>query len=270
MRKNTIRLTALLIAFVALVTSCAKVDETNTEIFQNPYAHVGKLHNDFLTNVKNNFQSDLEITELEDGINFITDFNISYVSTLNISPEEKAMYVNSLNEYKRFVNTTIFYNEFFAPSTRSSEGKYFDYLEEALSLELIDDFEYEQLDLIGRTLIGNYNGNIPDHKLKRVILGINDQWIEQGYTVDSQNGQILAVTLAISISSIEWWEENPDVFELTRILPAWAGADIAGAVGGAIWSAITGGNLASGAAGGAIMGSTGVAGKVGKWLAKLF
>ena len=221
MKKNTISLTALLIAFAALITSCAKVGETNTEIFQNPYAYIGELHNDFLTNVKNNFQPDLEITELEDGINFITDFNISYVSTLNISPEEKAMYVNSLNEHKRFVNTTAFYNEFFAPGTRSSEGEYFVYLNEAFSLELIDEFEYEQLDLIGQTLIGNYNGDISDYELEQILLEINNKWIAQGYTIDSQEGEVLAVTLAISSSSIKWWKENPNAFELkTRALPA--------------------------------------------------
>ena len=54
-------------------------------------------------------------------------------------------------------------------------------------------------------------------------------------TVNSQNGQIMGFTLAISLSSLEWWENNSDAGliqdsngRVVRTCPAWAAADISG------------------------------------------
>jgi len=96
----------------------------------------------------------------------------------------------------------------------------------------------------------------------------------------------MAMTLAISISSLNWWKENGDTLsgslgkiKSAMLLPAWVGADIAGAAIGAITSGISqytvNGDVnwsvvGLSALGGAVAGSTGIVGKVGEWLSGLF
>ena len=268
--------------FLLQLTGCNKTnnDDNLSNITENPYAYIGKLHNDFLTNVKNNFNPNPEITTLEDGIDFIKDFHVSYLIQSDLTPEEKEMYIASFNEYKRFVNIPEFYNEFFASNSKNSEDcKYFNIIKEAYSLSIIDDFEFDRLNLIGQLLIENYEGVTSDSELERIIFQIQDDWTGKRYAVNSDKGQILAITLAISISSIEWWKENPDATELTRALPAVVGVDIvngviSGVIAGIASYSSTGGlnwcAISISAGGGAITGSTGVAGKVWNWLTGLF
>jgi len=280
MKKITIKLSVLLLALVTLISSCKKIDEVTDTIegSKNPYEQIGKLHNDFLTNVKNQFAPNVEITNLEDGFDYITDFHVSYILKANLNDEEKSMYANALNEYKRFVKTSEFYNEFFISNSKNSDGEYFAYVKDAYSIGIIDDFEFEQLNLIGRTLKGNYYGEISDYDLEQLLHKINNQWLKKRYSTDSKTGQILAMSLALSLSSIDWWKENPDAFGNAKLPPV-VGADIAGAVIGGVISGVnsyinTGevswGGVAVGAGAGAITGSTGVVGKVGKWISNLF
>ena len=273
---------AIAALFLLQLTGCNKTnnDDNLSNITENPYAYIGKLHNDFMTNVKNNFNPNPEITTLEDGIDFIKDFHVAHVLQSDLTPEEKEMYIAFFNEYKRFVNTPEFYNEFFASNSKNSEDcEYFNIMKEAYSFGIIDDFEIDRLNLIGQLLIENYEGVTSDSELERIILQIQDEWSAKRYAVNSDKGQILAMTLAISISSIEWWKENPDAIELTRALPAVVGVDISNGIVGAVVGAIncyintggvTWGSVACGAAIGAISGSTGAAGKLWKWLTGLF
>ena len=65
-------------------------------------------------------------------------------------------------------------------------------------------------------------------------------------------------------------------FTSTRVVPTFVGADVAGAVIGAASSAgyqlVSNGSVGDwgGAASGAVVGSTGVVGKIGKFLSSLF
>lgn len=285
MKKNVKLFTVLLV--VVLVTSagifyaCQKIDENTNplKVTKNPYEYLGKMNNDFLTNFKDNFKFDAAITKLGDGIDLVKEFNVSYVLNSNLNQEEKEIYVNSFDEFKRFVNAPEFYSEFFSPNSKNSDGEYFDFVKEVYSIGRIDDFEFEQLNLIGKVLIENYEGIISDYELEKIILKIQDDWSAQGYSVNSDKGHILAMTLAISISSIEWWKENPDVIELTKAVPVVVANDVAGAAIGAVVAGVnsyvnTGevswGGVAGGAVAGAVTGSTGVVGKIGKWISNLF
>jgi hypothetical protein len=138
---------------------------------------------------------------------------------------------------------------------------------------------------LGEKVKLSYEGVISDFELKSFTLQLKDEWLAMGYTVDSENGRIMAYTLAISLASLEWWEENPDGLKSSRslksalALPAWAAADIGGAiVSGAI--AASGQYTLTGevnwevvgwsALGGGVSTSTGAAGKVGKWISSMF
>ena len=104
-------------------------------------------------------------------------------------------------------------------------------------------------------------------------------------TVNSQNGQIMGFTLAISLSSLEWWENNSDAGLIkdsngrVSVLPLWAAYDISGGIiGGAV--AASGQYVLNGdiswdavgwsALGGAVSASTGAASKVALWVTRVF
>lgn len=109
---------------------------------------------------------------------------------------------------------------------------------------------------------------------------------ENRYERGVNEGELLGATLAIANASKEWWIENPNApysqeQPSLRLLPAWLAADAVGAVlGGVIsyaYQEATGDcnendpcDLGGAILAGAVMGSTGVAGKAGRWISKLF
>lgn len=92
---------------------------------------------------------------------------------------------------------------------------------------------------------------------------------------DVPQGALGGVVLSVSKSSLEYWKEEQPA--QTKAVQAFVGADIAGAVMGAangaigsyvVSGSVNWGSVGWGAATGAIIGSTGVVGKLGKWINK--
>lgn len=289
--KNII-LTIAGIAFIAVIfgTSCEKYKKEMHPVSEKlrfeSFEKYGKIHNDFLTNFKNEFKVNPNISNLDEGVGFICEFNKSFVDQADLTISEQELLKKSLEDNKRHVITRDFYNElYYSPlknSGESNNGLLFESNSLALSKSLIDEFEYEKLNIIGLKVKENHDGNISDEELELLLLQIKDEWLLQGYNENSKHGQTLAITLAISLASIEWWKENPDAFgnrlDSAKALPVWAAADIVGAGYGAVIAGIgsyaTSGEVNWGAVGlaaggGAIAGSTGIIGKAGKWLSGL-
>lgn len=278
----------IVILATIILVSCKKT-ETTLSNYEKGYpktANVsiqGQLHNSFLTHFKNEFEINPSIKSVEQGIDYICQFYADYTKTLNMENKEKNALIKSLNKHRRFLDTQQFYDELFGDnkSDADSTGMYFKATKHAHTIGIIDDFEYKKLDYIGQIVKENYHGIISNEDLKEIIISINNDMKEHYGSNNSNNGQALAYTISISLYSIEWWEENPDAFgddNSLKVLPAWVGADIAGAAYGAIvagaGSYITTGSVNWGAVGisagaGAISGSTGIIGKAGKWLTSL-
>lgn len=290
MKKVIFGILGLVVIAISAITSCKKVDEVPNSNFEKlnfkSFEKYGDIHNNLLSNFKNGFEINPDIIMMSDGIDHISQFNVNSVMKLGIDNEEKKILVNSLEKHKRFVNTSEFYNELFVSNLKNKEeatGLYFESIKQAHNLGIIDDFEFTRISLIGQIVKDNHDGLISNYELKSTILQLKDEWIAKGYSIDSDNGHALAITLAISLASIEWWEENPSAFDSssnrTKALPAWAAADIVGAGYSAVVAGIgsystTGevnwGAVGIAAGGGAVAGSTGIIGKAGKWLSNLF
>ncbi|MFY9595082.1 MAG: hypothetical protein WAQ01_00145 [Bacteroidales bacterium] len=285
MKKIIFSLLSIAVIVIIAITSCQKTDEViNSNLKKmsfESYEKYGKIHNDFLSYFKNEFVINPDITKLSEGIDYITQFYINFAMGLDLSADEKNTLIKSLEDYKRFLYTPDLYNELFV--SEESKGLYFESITQAHNLGIIDDFEFNSMNLIGQKAKDNHDGLISYEELKNIILQIKNEWIAQGYSIESDKGHALAITLAISLASIEWWEENPDAYgdnqKNTKALPVWVGADIAGAAVGATQSAIisyttTGEvnweSVGLSAVGGAIVGSTGIIGKAGKWISNLF
>ena len=285
MKKIIFSLLGIAVIVIIAITSCQKTDEViNSNLKKmnfESYEKYGKIHNDFLSYFKNEFVINPDITKLSEGIDYITQFYINYAMRLDLSADEKDNLIKSLEDYKRFLYTPDLYNELFV--SEESKGLYFESITQAYKLGIIDDFEFNSMNLIGQKAKDNHDGLISYEELKNIILQIKNEWIAKGYSIESDKGHALAITLAISLASIEWWEENPDAFsdnqKNTKALPVWAATDIVGAAVGATMSAITSyattGEVNWSAVGinavsGAVMGSTGAIAKGGQWLSSLF
>lgn len=291
-----IRLISLAIIASIIITSCNKSDEVQNSYIEKlsfeSFEKYGKIHNDFLTNVNINFEPSDEISSYDEAIEYINEFQHEFLESTNLTKEEKQMLSASLSETKMLVDFDYSYSKLF-PSQKNrqkitsiDEMSLFELIENSKANGLIDEFEHNSLKLLGEKVKQSYEGIISDNELKSFALQLKDEWLSMGYTVDSENGRIMAYTLAISLASLEWWEENPEGLKSTRsslavamALPAWAAADIGGAiVSGAIAAsgqyAITGEVnwevVGWSALGGGVSTSTGAAGKIGKWISNLF
>ena len=106
------------------------------------------------------------------------------------------------------------------------------------------------------------------------------RWSNMKYTENSKAGRLTAQTIAIGRASLDFWEEN-EVFSRENVngrsqkvlIAPIITNDIAGAVvGGAIGGIKCGSwkGAGEGALIGAVVASTGVIGRLGKWISKLW
>jgi hypothetical protein len=137
--------------------------------------------------------------------------------------------------------------------------------------ERISDEAYLIIIELYQNLKLNYERKLSDDLLKQKVNELILKFDNLSYSEDSEEGKMVAVTLAISISSIEWWKQNPNAVGSNLKVAPWVAADVGGAIFGAVWGGVVGGSWKSagiGALGGAIAGSTGIAGRIGKFLFK--
>src|SRR5690606_28925918 len=94
----------------------------------------------------------------------------------------------------------------------SDEADIFQTIEVLKSNGLISNFGYNLLISYSNDIKANYESILPDSELKSKTIQYISDFENHGYTVDSGEGEMIGNILAISIASIEWWEENPDAF----------------------------------------------------------
>lgn len=161
-----------------------------------------------------------------------------------------------------------------------NEGAYNNLLFEAKNNGVIDDFGYKELISLGELIKKNFSGIVGADELRNQLDMMEKRWSNMKYTENSKAGRLTAQTIAIGRASLDFWEEN-EVFsrenvngrsQKVLIAPIIAN-DIAGAVvGGAIGGIKSGSwkGAGEGALIGAVVASTGVIGRLGKWISKLW
>lgn len=125
-------------------------------------------------------------------------------------------------------------------------------------------------------------GSVSEDELWTFVYKMRRDWTQMQYQTDSNAGYISGYVIAIALSSIDWWELNPECRTLmsksTTLIPARVAADAIGAIWGATSAAIGSyvvngevrwGSVGYGVLSGAVAGSTGVVGKVAKWVSKV-
>ena len=222
-------------------------------------------------------------------MSYINDFQQSFLEVADLKGIDRKGLSNALSESKDLVVYDLSYERMFVSAnariSASDEPTLFEIVEQANTNGLLDEFEYQSLIQLGEKVKASYEGLVSDDELKNFIFGLKDEWLAQGYTVNSQNGQVMGFTLAISLSSLEWWENNSDAGLIqdsngrVSVLPLWAAYDISGGIiGGAVaaigqyvlYGSISWDTVGWSALAGAVNASTGAAGKVGLWLTRVF
>jgi hypothetical protein len=285
---------AILLLVVSGITmlACSINDGANLETNQLEVAdfnRLGEVHNLFLTNVKENFSVIESITDEQERIESIYRFNKDFVSSLDISSTEKSIMIDNLEKTKSFVKEDVLLSQSFGDTTYRETGKnkksdenLFEIIDNLKISGIINENSHQILNSLTNDLKDNYEGFLTDEQLKTNVQSYINDFNEIGYTKNSE-GEMVGAVLAISISSIEWWEENPDALGnlLTKnkapsnaLVAPWIATDLVGAALGAASSTaiqygvtgeVNGEIVAWSAVATGVAASTGAIGKIAQW-----
>ncbi|MEM8907966.1 MAG: hypothetical protein AAGD05_08990, partial [Bacteroidota bacterium] len=240
------------------------------------YANIGNWHNDFLTNIDENFipNNSPTITYTQ-KINAISAFNQDYATQLGLNLADQKDLQAEIENFKELVDRYVAYDRFFESTDILDNLDLYGLMAELKSLDIIDEFELNLINNLLDLVKANHAGSLSINQLNEALQGLQAEWIAQGYTECGAHGEFSAMVLSISLASVEWWLSNPGAGNIVLRVAPWVAADVGGAIYGAgagalgsylingevSWKATAWASLA-----GAVGASTGIAGKIGKWL----
>lgn len=263
---------AILFAFGLSFMGCEKEKNNNNRLTQKntelPYfTHYGIAHNLFLSNVKDNFTGGTDIENIDECLMYISSFNKEFSRSTNLfKEEENILLIHYFDEFQSFYITQTLYDEVYNSSQLISQinflcdKKCITESDKLLIMNLLDVCHKQYL---GKLSIDDYS-----HCVKH----LENEWYRHfnEKTVSEYSG----IVLNIASYSAQWWLDNP---EETKLAP-WVASDAVGAAWGATVAGVTSYcqsgkvdwlGVGVAAASGAVTGSTGVVGKVGKWISKV-
>ena len=258
----------------------------------------GEVHNEMLQYAFDNFVAPETITTQTEGIEYILQLQQSGVDKLDISENNKGVLKYGMNHFKDLYITDNIH-KMLAVKTRVIDDEVIttndikQLIYEAYLANDIDEFEYHSFNELIDCVVANAQGLIGVQEFTDKINALIECWeikyadvdfssLNQNGTVESDvetlpDGALGGAVLSVSISSMEFWDDEISRNE-TIAIPAFVGADIAGAIIGACVNGgiqylnkkeIDGESLLYAAVGSAIVGSTGIVGKLGNWLTNL-
>jgi len=162
MKKIIFSLLGIAVIVIIAITSCQKTDEViNSNLKKmsfESYEKYGKIHNDFLSHLKNEFVINPDITTSSERIDYITRFYINFAMELDIGIDEKNTLIKSLEDHKILLYKPDLYNELLV--SEESKGLYFASIKQAHKPGIIDNLEFNSLNLIGQKAKDNHDGLI--------------------------------------------------------------------------------------------------------------
>lgn len=287
------------LSVVFFLSSCQKdCYSLNSSLKVSDFQSFGELHNMILANANENFNiTDSLIQDENAKIDSLLKFNFDAID--NICLEDKEDIKNQLKRFKNVVLCDKFETFFGNNSPTREEEELFEEniifeklandsvitLDELPSLRTlinslhdkghIDDISNEiyltLLDLVEKSCAGL----ITDEELENSVDLLIYRYDNSNLTKDTPLYVSTGVALAVSKSSLEWWEENPTAITAESKIPQMVAMDIGGAIFGAVTNAATQAVLNKrwswttfgiSVACGAVSGSLGMAGKIWKWL----
>lgn len=289
MKKN--RITAIcLIAFFSVLAftlySCENSDneviaEQSEKLTVEDFDYLGEWHNEFLVNAHKNFNPSLAESNpeslKEEALDALKQLNKSFAASskqrYNINISQKELDKKFEESYrladKDYLADILFDNATTRSVSDEDVAGLQAMMEEIKNSQIISDFSYGILQDLVSSIEDNYNKLLSDYDLKQKVLLLIQKVNNHGYDKESGEGTLVASILAISIHSLDFWEDNPDMLYTDGKVAPWVAADVGGAVIGGVVAAVKSGKAVDcliGAGISAVTASTGLAGKIGKWL----
>lgn len=231
----------------------------------------GILHNDYMSNLEffevSNLDDELPI---EDKIDIITDFHQSYTNILEDAIiNDKVLFNSYLDQYSHLMDHDHLYDEMFVSQSfiNQSQNLYGSY-QILKDKDLINNYELSLLREIHNLVKANKDGSLGATELKDFIMAKKLEWESQDFSECDNYGYVSGLVLSIGQNSLEYWLNYESSQIKLRVAP-WFAADVGGALIGAVVGAIGGADdvgLGTAILAGAIVGSTGLAGRVGRFL----
>lgn len=290
MKKLIKKTISVFVAAIFILTGCEKEQKeiTTSKLDLKKFKDYGKTHTDVL-DYFNSFTPPTNIKNLNEGLDFTFNKIQSILDeNLNANVEDKKLAKN--NKVNSFTRSLVDFRE----SKRiifSSQGQFRskkteqtidEILTDVSSLNVLSNFALEKLNELKTLSELYFNNSITTSEIKNSLSIIEEELIAKNYSENDDEGITIAIILSISNASIDWWENESKSNTQNaskgnrKPLPAWAGADIAGAVVGAAHQlVVSGGDLSwSGTGSAALLGaaatSTGAVSGLGRWISSLF
>ncbi|MTI89350.1 MAG: hypothetical protein FH748_15445 [Balneolaceae bacterium] len=271
-----------LIAILLTPLACDSVNSVDKTSDRLSLEEVMLAHRAAMEQAKNDFNVDPELSEsdIEAKINYFSKFNQSSIRNMNLD-EGKILALNSaIDNYKdmavRFEYSSLNKQKIATNDPIEIQQVVIDDLE---STGLFSQSEIKLMRRIASSFELAESGQVPPFSLADSIATYKESYQQiSGNSEDSY--YTVGVILAVAEESYDWWLKNPDAIGTTEgksktaLLPNVVAQDAAGAIVGAGIAAgyqlttddFDWGAVGWAAAGGAIVASTGVVGKIAKWL----
>ena len=297
---NMKHISSLLLGFCFLgLIGCSQketidaIPETKTPTLDF-FSQYGDVHNAMLAYVDSNLDENLKLSK-EQALDYLVGLQSEFANQLNLPESDKSLIKATLPVYKHLYDME---NLCFDATRAKSDGIFvitaddiYASINDSFSRGEIDKFEKNMLTTLIRICSDNVNGRISNQAFEANFNSLVAQWeshfakMDYSTLVDENGnfkneqeqypeGAVTGVILNISKSSLEYWAEPETRSVVATIVVQDVVGAVIGGVSGGVGSAVVGGHwnwgsVAWGAGVGAITGSTGVVGKVAKWIVSL-
>ena len=264
------------------------------DAFDSKFFNIGNLHNEHLSNSNTNFESPEKIKDYESGIKYVKEFNQNFLV------KNQATYFGAQIESEEFVETISEKSKYFVYSPDFKSKLLSDDNEISLTriesnlnkTDLLDANNKKIFSDLTALIKMNISSQIKSSDYENQLGEIANDWIKANENnKEAKGADLTGSIISIGLKSCEWWNKNGEILfdnpstkrggpnaEENYVVPVVA-LDVAGALVSSCAVAlnqyintghVTLGAVATGAVIGAVTGSTGLVGKVGKWLSSLF
>jgi len=241
---------------------------------------IGEIHNELLTYTYHQYAFSENFNSVDEALIDLGNFQSNYLGnfsnpTIDMNYAQSNI-INVRNYYIQNNTKDIFLNgvEINGDNYTLAELTHYLYENDAIS-----EIDKNIVNEIINSLHQNLDGMLSYEELYSELLNHRENWIASQGGTNSKGGDYSFIILDIGINSLEWWSTNSGASSLQKAVPVWLATDIVGAIGGAGFAAVSQHVFNNGqinwkivAAAGlttAVTASTGVFGKVGKWLSSL-
>lgn len=305
-KKQTFMKNLFYISFICIISftllGCKHIELTIPEgtptVSLDFFSQYGVVHNAMLSYVDKNIDINKRCKTKEDALDYLVDIESKYAEDLSLPDSDQRLIKELLPVYKHlFIKENINLSPFTRVNVEEDSNCYttediINSINASFDRGEIDLFEKQSLTSLMNWCEDNVLGKLTNDSFELKFTSLIKQWEEHYSNTDFSSmvdkngnfkndleefptGAISGVVLNISRSSLQYWD-TPETRSVvgTIVVQDIVGA-IIGGVSGGVGSAVIGGewnwgSVAWGAGVGAITGSTGVVGKVSKWIVSLF